>query len=132
VCCCLGETGKFFTASAGRFSRGGWQALVGKHERLATGLAVVVKGFTTGDTAVHFFPPSQARASRPQDKRQAGRFKYRGGGGAAGQHLRLAAQVVAYRMESRKTAKDFAAGILHATRVSTAVRSMVEDYEAKH
>jgi hypothetical protein len=45
---------------------------------------------------------------------------------------RLAAQVVAYRLESRKTAKDSAAGILYDKKMSTAVRSMVEDYEAKH
>jgi hypothetical protein len=45
---------------------------------------------------------------------------------------RLAAQVVAYRMESRKTAKDSAAGILYDKKISTAVRSMVGDYEAMH
>ena len=45
---------------------------------------------------------------------------------------RLAAQVVAYRVESRKTDKDSAAGILYDKRVSVAVRTMVEDYESKH
>jgi hypothetical protein len=45
---------------------------------------------------------------------------------------RLAAQVVAYRLESRKTAKDSAAGILYDKKISTAVRSMVGDYRAKH
>jgi hypothetical protein len=45
---------------------------------------------------------------------------------------RLAAQVVAYRMESRKTAKDSAAGIVYEAGVSEAVRAMVEKYESKH
>jgi hypothetical protein len=40
---------------------------------------------------------------------------------------RLAAQVVAYRVESRKTDKDSAAGILYDKRVSVAVRTMVGD-----
>jgi hypothetical protein len=41
-------------------------------------------------------------------------------------------QVVAYRVESRKTNKDSAAGILYVKRVSVAVRTVVEDYESKH
>jgi hypothetical protein len=45
---------------------------------------------------------------------------------------RLAAQVVAYRMESRKTTKDTAAGILYEAGVSEAVRAMVEKYEPRH
>jgi hypothetical protein len=45
---------------------------------------------------------------------------------------RLAAQVVAYRLESRKTDKDSAAGILRDKKISVAMRSMAEDYEAKH
>jgi hypothetical protein len=45
---------------------------------------------------------------------------------------RLAAQVVAYRLESRKTDKDSAAGILRDKKISVAVRSVVGDYEAKH
>jgi hypothetical protein len=45
---------------------------------------------------------------------------------------RLAAQVAAYRMESRKTAKDSAAGILHEAGVSEAVRAVVGKYESKH
>ncbi len=40
---------------------------------------------------------------------------------------RIAEQVVAYRVESRKTNKDSAAGILYDKRVSVAVRTMVED-----
>jgi hypothetical protein len=45
---------------------------------------------------------------------------------------RLAAQVVAHRMESRKTNKDTAAGILYDAGVSEAVRAMVEKCEPKH
>jgi hypothetical protein len=45
---------------------------------------------------------------------------------------RLAAQVVACRMESRKTNTDTAAGILYEAGVSEAVRAMVEKYESKH
>jgi hypothetical protein len=41
---------------------------------------------------------------------------------------KLAAQVVAYRMESRKTTKDAAA----EAGVSEAVRAMVEKYESNH
>jgi hypothetical protein len=45
---------------------------------------------------------------------------------------KLAAQVVAYRIESRKTNGDSAAGILHQKGVSAAVRAMVKEYEDKH
>ena len=45
---------------------------------------------------------------------------------------KLAAQVVAHRMESRKTTKDTAAGILYEAGVSEAVRAMVGKYESKH
>jgi hypothetical protein len=46
---------------------------------------------------------------------------------------RLAAQVVACRLESRKTDKDSAAGILYDKEVSVAVRAtVVEDHESKH
>jgi hypothetical protein len=46
---------------------------------------------------------------------------------------KLAAQVVAYRIESRKTNGDSAAGLLHQTGVPAAVRAMmVGKYEDQH
>jgi hypothetical protein len=45
---------------------------------------------------------------------------------------RQAAQVIAYRLESRKTSKGSAARILYDKSVSGAVRAMVGDYESKH
>ena len=45
---------------------------------------------------------------------------------------KLAAQVVAYRIESRKTNGDSAAGILYQKGVSAAVRAMVVKYEDLH
>ena len=45
---------------------------------------------------------------------------------------KLAAQVVAYRMESRNTNGDSAAGILHEEGVPAAVRALVEKYEGQH
>ena len=45
---------------------------------------------------------------------------------------KLAAQVVAYRIESRKTNDDSAEGILQQKGLSEAVRAMVEQYEDQH
>ena len=45
---------------------------------------------------------------------------------------KLAAQVVAYRIESRKTNDDSAEGILKQKGLSEAVRAMVEKYEDQH
>ena len=45
---------------------------------------------------------------------------------------KLAAQVVAYRIESRKTNDDSAEGILRQKGLSAAVRAMVEQYEDQH
>jgi hypothetical protein len=45
---------------------------------------------------------------------------------------KLAAQVVAYRIESRKTTGDSAAGLLYQTGVPAAVRALVEKYEDHH
>ena len=45
---------------------------------------------------------------------------------------KLAAQVVAYRIESRKTNDDSAEGILKQGGLSAAVRAMVEQYEDQH
>jgi hypothetical protein len=45
---------------------------------------------------------------------------------------KLAAQVVAYRIESRKTNDDSAEGILKQEGLSAAVRAMVEQYEEQH
>ena len=45
---------------------------------------------------------------------------------------KLAAQVVAYRIESRKTNGDLAEGILKQKGLSAAVRAMVEQYEEQH
>jgi hypothetical protein len=45
---------------------------------------------------------------------------------------KLAAQVVAYRIESRNTNGDSAAGILKQKGLSAAVRAMVEQYEDQH
>jgi hypothetical protein len=43
---------------------------------------------------------------------------------------KLAAQVVAYRIEGRKTNGDSAAGIPHQKGVPAAVRAVVEKYES--
>ena len=45
---------------------------------------------------------------------------------------KLAAQVVAYRIKSRKTNGDSAAGILKQKGLSAAVRAVVEQYEDQH
>jgi hypothetical protein len=45
---------------------------------------------------------------------------------------KLAAQVVAYRIESRKTNGGTAARILYEAGASEAVRALVEKYEPKH
>ena len=45
---------------------------------------------------------------------------------------KLAAQVVAYRIESRKTNGDSAAGLLYQKGVPAAVRALVEKYEDQH